>query len=154
MLTGAVAPDRHTTRCVKVFLYFIGRGRDQHGEAMASDFVRRTSRWVRIEMHEVRTRHGNPISRHSEATRIALDPSGRRMTSAGFAELVHDAQLRGRDLVFLVGGAEGLPEAWRKGADALLSLSPMTFPHGLARVVLAEQVYRAFATLRGHPYPR
>ena len=62
-------------------LYFIGKGRDQHGEAMASEFVRRTSRWVRIEMREVRTRHGNPISRHSEATRIALDPSGRSMTS-------------------------------------------------------------------------
>jgi 23S rRNA (pseudouridine1915-N3)-methyltransferase len=53
-----------------------------------------------------------------------------------------------------VGGAEGLPEGWREGADLTLSLSAMTMPHELARVVLAEQIYRAFTTLRGHPYPR
>ncbi len=60
----------------------------------------------------------------------------------------------GRDLVFLVGGAEGLPTDCRARAGLLLSLSPMTFPHELARAMLAEQIYRAFAILRGHPYPR
>lgn len=62
--------------------------------------------------------------------------------------------MEGRDLVFVVGGAEGLPAAWKPRADLLLSLSPMTFPHELARAMLAEQVYRASTTLRGHPYPR
>jgi 23S rRNA (pseudouridine1915-N3)-methyltransferase len=62
--------------------------------------------------------------------------------------------MEGRDLLFLVGGADGLPPAWRDRADLLLSLSRMTFPHELARAMLAEQIYRAFATLRGHPYPR
>ena len=62
--------------------------------------------------------------------------------------------MQGRDLVFAVGGAEGLPASWRGGADLLLSLSPMTFPHELARVLLAEQIYRAFSALLGHPYPR
>jgi 23S rRNA (pseudouridine1915-N3)-methyltransferase len=60
----------------------------------------------------------------------------------------------GRDLLFLVGGHAGLPPAWAGRADLLLSLSAMTFPHELARAMLAEQIYRAFATLRGHPYPR
>jgi 23S rRNA (pseudouridine1915-N3)-methyltransferase len=53
-----------------------------------------------------------------------------------------------------VGGADGLPADWRGRADVLLSLSRMTYPHELARAMLAEQIYRAFATLRGHPYPR
>jgi 23S rRNA (pseudouridine1915-N3)-methyltransferase len=68
--------------------------------------------------------------------------------------MIERAELEARDLVFLVGGADGLPDGWAEQADELLSLSPMTFPHELARAMLAEQIYRAFATLRGHPYPR
>ena len=76
------------------------------------------------------------------------------MDTAAFVKLVSQAEMEGRDLVFVVGGADGLPADWRGRADALVSLSRMTFPHELARVMLAEQIYRAFATLRGHPYPR
>jgi len=64
------------------------------------------------------------------------------------------AALFDRDLVFILGGADGLPAEWKSRADMLLALSPMTMPHELARVVLAEQIYRALTTLRGHPYPR
>lgn len=137
-----------------MFLYFIGRGGDPNNEAMAAEYVRRVSRWVRIEMREVRARHASPVTRHRDATKIALDPAGKSITSPQFAKLVRDAELGSKDLVFLVGGADGLPEEWHDGADLLLSLSAMTLPHGLARVVVAEQIYRAFATLRGHPYPR
>jgi 23S rRNA (pseudouridine1915-N3)-methyltransferase len=76
------------------------------------------------------------------------------MDTAAFVALVSGAEMEGRDLVFVVGGADGLPADWRPRADVLLSLSRMTFPHELARAMLAEQIYRAFATLRGHPYPR
>jgi 23S rRNA (pseudouridine1915-N3)-methyltransferase len=76
------------------------------------------------------------------------------MDSAAFARLFEEAERYGRDMVFVVGGHDGLLPAWRQKADQLLSLSKMTFPHELARAMLAEQIYRAFATLRGHPYPR
>jgi 23S rRNA (pseudouridine1915-N3)-methyltransferase len=76
------------------------------------------------------------------------------MDSQAFAEIFRDAEMTGRDLVFLIGGHDGLPERCKPQADFLLSLSPMTFPHELARAMLAEQIYRAFAILRGHPYPR
>jgi 23S rRNA (pseudouridine1915-N3)-methyltransferase len=76
------------------------------------------------------------------------------MDSAAFTAMVKRAEMEGRELLFLVGGADGLPLAWRPRADLLLSLSKMTLPHELARVILAEQIYRALATLRGHPYPR
>jgi 23S rRNA (pseudouridine1915-N3)-methyltransferase len=67
---------------------------------------------------------------------------------------VSKAEREARDLVFLIGGADGLPSDWKPRADLLLSLSPMTFPHEFARVMLTEQIYRAVTTLRGHPYPR
>jgi 23S rRNA (pseudouridine1915-N3)-methyltransferase len=76
------------------------------------------------------------------------------MDSAGFIAMVKRGEEEGQDLVFLLGGHDGLPPEWKPRADLLLSLSPMTFPHELARAMLAEQVYRAFTTLRGHPYPR
>jgi 23S rRNA (pseudouridine1915-N3)-methyltransferase len=79
------------------------------------------------------------------------------MDSPRFAKLVSQAELEARDLVFLIGGASGLPQAWlENGKDRglLMSLSALTMPHELARVVLAEQIYRAFTLLRGHPYPK
>ena len=76
------------------------------------------------------------------------------MDSGAFAQLVGRAEDEARDLVFLVGGHDGLPAEWRPRADLLLSLSALTFPHELARAMLAEQIYRALTTLRGHPYPR
>ena len=91
---------------------------------------------------------------YPHARKILLDPEGRQMSSREFAGLVSQAEMDGRELLFVVGGADGLPGEWRARADLLLSLSRLTLPHEVARVVLAEQIYRAFTTLRGHPYPR
>ena len=83
-----------------------------------------------------------------------LDPAGKTWNSARFIDFFSESERLGRDVVFLIGGHDGLPPLWKPRADLLLSLSAMTFPHELARAMLAEQIYRAFATLRGHPYPR
>jgi 23S rRNA (pseudouridine1915-N3)-methyltransferase len=139
---------------VKVFLYFIGKARDRGVNAIAADFIERASRFSTCEMREIRPGRHDLWSKHPSAQKILLDPAGRQIDSREFATLFEKAELEGRDLVFLVGGADGLPAEWRGRADLLLSLSRMTMPHELARAVLAEQIYRAFATLRGHPYPR
>ena len=139
---------------MKIFLYFIGKPKDAHANALAADFLNRTSRYCPCETREIRPERFDPWERHPAARKILLDPAGKPLDSAAFAALVSEAEMLGRDLLFLVGGHDGLPPAWRPRADLLLSLSPMTFPHELARVLLAEQLYRAFATLRGHPYPR
>jgi 23S rRNA (pseudouridine1915-N3)-methyltransferase len=139
---------------VKVFLYYIGKARDPHANAMAADFVARAARYAPCEMREIRAERTDPWARHPSARHVLLDPGGQALDTAAFVALISQAQMLGRDLVFVVGGAEGLPAAWRGRADLLLSLSPLTLPHELARAVLAEQIYRAFATLRGHPYPR
>jgi 23S rRNA (pseudouridine1915-N3)-methyltransferase len=139
---------------VKIFLYFIGRPKDAHANAVAEDFLGRAARYAPAEMREIRPERTDLRSKHPTARRIFLDPAGKAMDSAAFAALVGKAEMEGRDLVFLVGGHDGLPPGWAARADLLLSLSAMTFPHELARAMLAEQIYRAFATLRGHPYPR
>ena len=89
------------------------------------------------------------------AYRIALDESGRTMTSEAFAQ--HLAKLRDRgmrDLAFLIGGPDGLANSLRNGADERLAFGPQTWPHLLVRAMLAEQIYRAFSILSGHPYHR
>jgi len=116
--------------------------------------MRRASRYARCQMSEVHPARSRWWEKHASAWKVLLDPAGEALDSAGFARLVGQAEMQGKDLVFVVGGADGLPETWRGHADRLLSLSPLTLPHELARVVLAEQIYRALAFLRGHPYPR
>jgi 23S rRNA (pseudouridine1915-N3)-methyltransferase len=88
-------------------------------------------------------------------TLISLDPGGKMLSSEAFAAALakfRDGSAGG--LAFLIGGADGLGLAVRNKADLLLSLGPMTLPHGLARIVLAEQLYRAVTILAGHPYHR
>lgn len=139
---------------MKIVVYFVGKPRDLHANRMAEDFIQRSSRYGRCEMREIVPARFDPWAKHPTATKILLDPGGKTMDSAAFAKLVSGAQREARDLVFLIGGASGLPPAWREKGGLLLSLSAMTMPHELARVVLAEQIYRAFAMLAGHPYPK
>jgi 23S rRNA (pseudouridine1915-N3)-methyltransferase len=139
---------------VKVFIYYIGKAKDAHANALAADYVKRASYYAAVRMSEIRPAATDPWAKHPSAKKILLDPAGRALDSKGFADLFGKAEMLGHDLVFAVGGHDGFPAAWRGHADLLLSLSAMTMPHELARAVLAEQIYRAFAILRGHPYPR
>ena len=139
---------------MKIFLYFIGKARDEHANAIAAEFLKRSTRYALCEMREIVPHRFDLFARHSAARKIFLDPAGRSLDSAGFIQIFSTAAQTGQDLVFLIGGHDGLPPEWKPRADLLLSLSPMTFPHELARAMLAEQIYRAFTTLNGHPYPR
>jgi len=139
---------------VKVFLYYVGRAKDPHANALAADYIKRANHYAPSKMSEIKAERTDFWSKHPSATKILLDPAGRSLDSAAFADLFAKAEMLGRDLVFAVGGHDGLPPAWRERADLLVSLSAMTMPHELARAVLAEQIYRAFTRLRGHPYPR
>lgn len=139
---------------MKLWLYYIGKARDEHANAMAEEFVKRTTRWAQIEMREIDPRRFDLFSRHASALKVFLDPAGKSLDSDRLSAYVGKAEDEGREMLFLIGGHDGLPPEWRPKADLLLSLSAMTFPHELARAMVAEQIYRAFAILRGHPYPR
>ena len=139
---------------MKLTILFIGKQRDVAANAIAAEFVKRTRRYAPCEMRDIHPERYDVFGRHSSAAKVMLDPAGRPWTSAQFIDWIARTETEGRDVVFVLGGHNGLPAEWRKRADLLLSLSPMTFPHELARAMLTEQIYRAFTTLRGHPYPR
>ena len=139
---------------MKISVYYIGKPRDLHANAIAAEFLKRSSRYTSCEMREISPARFDLFAKHPSAQKVFLDPGGKPMDSAGFVSLIASAEQTGRDVVFLIGGHDGLPPLWKPKADLLLSLSSMTFPHELARAMLAEQIYRAFTTLRGHPYPR
>ena len=139
---------------MKVFLYYVGKAKDKNANALAAEYIKRSDRYASSTMAEIRPDRADFWTKHPTARKILLDPGGKPLGSEAFADIFGNAEMHGHDLVFVVGGHDGLPEAWRAKADFLLSLSAMTMPHELARAVLAEQIYRAFTILRGHPYPR
>ena len=139
---------------MKVFLYYIGKPKDPHANALAADYIARANRFTSTSMAEIRPERTDLWSKHPAAKKILLDPAGRTFDSAAFADLFAKAEMSGHDLVFAIGGHDGFTPEWRERAYLLVSLSTLTMPHELARAVLAEQIYRAFTMLRGHPYPR
>jgi 23S rRNA (pseudouridine1915-N3)-methyltransferase len=88
------------------------------------------------------------------ATVVALDERGAAWTTRDLAERLGHWRKEGRDVAFVIGSADGLDASVKAAASAVVALSAMTLPHGLVRVVLAEQLYRAASLLAGHPYHR
>jgi 23S rRNA (pseudouridine1915-N3)-methyltransferase len=141
---------------MKVRLVFLGRTRRPQLRALLDDYAARLKHFTDFEILEFRdaaafTRGKNTLA----ANWILLDAEGRQHESADFARwLARERDTGTREMSFLCGDAAGFPEAVRALAKSKLSLSSLTLSHELARVVLAEQLYRAFATLAGHPYAK
>ncbi len=85
---------------------------------------------------------------------VALDERGKDITTVQLAKYLTEWQQDGRDVTFVVGGADGLDGQFKAGADMLLRISSLTLPHGMVRVLLAEQLYRAWSITQNHPYHR
>lgn len=134
---------------MRIQLLYIGKARSRPLNEAAQEYATRLGRYCRFDMREIKSERDAPDDR--KAMRILLDPAGKQLTSAGLADVVEKAQ---RDISFYIGGADGWTDEFRSTADRLLSLSKMVLPHELARVVMAEQIYRAFTIMRNHPYPR
>ena len=88
------------------------------------------------------------------ALKVVLDERGKLLSTKDLAARIESWQMDGRDVAFVIGGADGLAASVKSDADVMWALSPLTLPHGLVRVVLAEQIYRAWSILRNHPYHR
>jgi 23S rRNA (pseudouridine1915-N3)-methyltransferase len=143
-----------------MLLHFLCLGRTRRPEcrALFDDYAGRISRSADVRVSELREATASALARvktGSTARWILLDATGRQYTSQEFACWLGKLRDRGvRELVFLCGGDTGYPESFRQRAHESLSLSPLTMPHELARAVLAEQIYRAFAILSRHPYAK
>lgn len=90
----------------------------------------------------------------NDCLKVVLDERGRACNTRELAQRMDEWQGMGRDTAFIIGGADGLSDVLRMDADWLWSLSPLTLPHGLVRIVVAEQLYRAMSILGNHPYHR
>ena len=135
----------------------LGKTRRAELRAVIEDYVKRISHRASIEVNEVRD--GDSAIKRLDADRatttVLLDTGGKSFTSEAFAKWLGEHRDRGtREIVFLCGDADGFPAGLRERVQQKLSLGPMTYSHELARAMLAEQIYRAFAILSGSPYPR
>jgi 23S rRNA (pseudouridine1915-N3)-methyltransferase len=154
---------------VKVTLLCVGRTRERYLQEGIEKYLRYLRPYLTIAVKEVREeriedlkdaprvrqREGERIRKAipAGARTIALDERGREYTSHEFAEFLNQAQESGvRELVFVIGGAMGLDETVTEGAHTVLALSRWTVTHELARVVLLEQLYRAFTIITGKTY--
>jgi 23S rRNA (pseudouridine1915-N3)-methyltransferase len=144
----------------------VGKPRDAHLAAAIREYETRASRYWPLEFHQVReepSRSGSAdLVRQREGDRlldavsgvriVTCDVAGRAMTSEQFARWMQDERERARDVALVIGGAFGLGDNIRAKQSVSLSLAPWTLPHELARLVLAEQLYRAGTIARGEPY--
>jgi|SRR5580704_8406684 23S rRNA (pseudouridine1915-N3)-methyltransferase len=143
---------------MKLRLVMLGKTRREAARTLIDDYVSRIRRYAEIEISELRDAGPAALRKlklDSSATVVLLDAAGKQFTSQQFARWLGDLRDRGtREVVFLCGDAEGFPAELRANGKQKISLSTLTMPHEFARVILAEQIYRAFAILAGHPYPK
>ncbi len=136
----------------------LGKTRRDEARALVGDYVRRIGHYAETEVTEVREATPAALRKlkiDPSSMLVLLDAEGKQFTSQQFAKWLGEIRDRGvRELIFLCGDAAGFPDELRAAAKQKLSLSSLTMPHEFARVLLTEQVYRAFAILAGHPYPK
>jgi 23S rRNA (pseudouridine1915-N3)-methyltransferase len=152
---------------MRVAVAVVGRPRHSGLAEAIQDYEKRASRYWPLEVHEVREERGasdsagNVREKESERLRervrsgarmVTCDRDGRRMSSEEFSAWLSGERDAARDVTFLIGGAFGLSDGLKSQASFTLSLAPWTLPHELARLVLAEQLYRAGTIVRGEPY--
>ena len=150
---------------MKFRFLWVGKTRDPNYKALQQEYLKRLEHFVKCEVIEVRDAEG-PDAKAIEGNRILeklnhssfvclLDIGGHGMSSTALAGEVDKWQNSGRkEVTFIIGGADGVSPQVAECAGLRLSLSFLTFTHEMARVVLLEQLYRAYTILRGYPYQR
>ncbi|MCX7693750.1 MAG: 23S rRNA (pseudouridine(1915)-N(3))-methyltransferase RlmH [Tepidimonas taiwanensis] len=155
---------------MKWHLLAVGQRLPDWAEAAYEDYAKRFPPEVRVHLRTVKAEprtSGKPVEALMAAERqrleaalpkgarlVVLDERGDRCTTAALAQRLRQWQLDGIDVAFVIGGPDGLDPALREAAHWRLRLSDMTLPHALARVLLIEQLYRAWSLNTGHPYHR
>ena len=142
---------------MKIRLLLLGKMRRPELRTVLEDYVKRIGRASPMEVVEVRDGEAavKKLDTDRATTAVLLDAGGKAMDSETFAKWMGEMRDRGaREIIFVCGDADGFPEVVRERVRQKVSLSAMTYSHELARVMLAEQIYRAFAILAGSPYPK
>jgi 23S rRNA (pseudouridine1915-N3)-methyltransferase len=140
---------------VRLVVVAAGRLKEREVRVIADDYLARIRRCVKCDEIEVKSAKDLAAAVPAGALVVALEVDGDAVTSTELSRRVERWSSTGKGIVaFVIGGAEGIPEALSSAAQARLSLSTLTLPHRLARVLLLEQLYRSLSILRGEPYAR
>ncbi|HMA22096.1 MAG TPA: 23S rRNA (pseudouridine(1915)-N(3))-methyltransferase RlmH [Gemmatimonadaceae bacterium] len=151
---------------MRVVVAVVGKPRNAALAAAIADYEKRAARYWPLDVHEVREERASSVTpalvreREGERLRervvsariVACDKDGKSFTSEEFAQWLQNERERERDVAFVIGGAFGLSDQILRDSAMKISLAPWTLPHELARLVLAEQLYRAGSILRNEPY--
>jgi 23S rRNA (pseudouridine1915-N3)-methyltransferase len=138
---------------LKLVVLAVGKLRDKSFAALCDEYIARAGRHLKVEVVEVEDDAALARKWPTQGETIAMEVGGESWSTERFAKHLSERMLRGgRAITFAIGGADGLPAALSARADTRLSLSAMTLPHRMARLVLLEQIYRALTIIRGEPY--
>ena len=144
---------------MKIKIAWIGKTKEQAIASLTDEYLRRISRYAQVEAFAVRgeddllAKCADSRKSGRKSTLVLLDSRGKEFSSEQFAKFLGDYQdSNPLPLVFAIGGADGFGVPARSAAQHVISLGKLTLAHELARVVLLEQIYRAFTILKGHPY--
>jgi len=144
---------------VKIKVAWVGRTKEPAIDTLTSEYLKRISRYAEVASLAVKDEAailslatGERQPKKERYKLILLDSRGKHLCSEEFSEWLKGEQVNALPLLFAIGGSDGFTEATRRRAGFVLSLGKLTLPHELARVVLLEQVYRAFTILQNHPY--
>lgn len=142
-----------------ITVYAVGKLKESFWKDAVAEYLKRLGGYAKVEVRELADSN---LERESAALLAALperdpvvllDVRGKETSSEGIAHLIEGYALGGASrLSFVIGGSDGVSEAVKRRANARISFGPITLPHNLARVVLMEQIYRAFKIMRGEPY--
>jgi 23S rRNA (pseudouridine1915-N3)-methyltransferase len=150
---------------MKLRFVWIGKTKDRDWKTLQDEYLRRLSHFVRCEVTDIRESAGHEgpeiegerilASLNQKTFAVLLDVKGEAISSPRLAEMVEGWQNRGlKEVTFVIGGAEGVSRRVAEKADISLSLSFLTFTHEMARVILLEQLYRAYTIIKGFPYQK
>ena len=143
---------------MKLKVCWIGKTKEAAIASLTAEYLKRMARYIPSDAHELPSEEAlltlmEKLAARTRPILVLLDQRGRQFTSEEFAELLSAQQERGaQNVIFAIGPADGFAQSTRDAADLVVSFGKMTLSHELARVVLLEQLYRAFTILKGHPY--
>ena len=142
---------------MKIKIAWIGKTKESAIQTLTDDYLKRISRYAEVSDVALKDEAAILAVAHGERQKerhrlVLLDSRGKQLSSEELAQFLEREQMQALPLLFAVGGADGFGDETRQQAAFVLSLGKMTLPHELARVVLLEQLYRAFTILKNHPY--
>lgn len=137
---------------MKLKVAWIGKTKEPAIQALSDEYLKRISRYAEVAGQALKDEAAIVPLAKDRHKLVLLDSRGRQLTSEELAQFLDREQVNAVPLLFAIGGSDGFSEETRRQAAVTLSLGKMTLPHELARVVLLEQIYRAFTILKNHPY--